>query len=286
MRFDQTAPLTGWVGVQASAADHDRVGRRAWIPAELKKRAFTLSEAEALGVSRRALEGQSWRRLGRGFYCWAGLKEDPWRLLVAWRKRLPPTAVFIGLTAAWLHRLDVDPIHPIEVVAAGVRSRAGLLVRQCSLEPSDVAQVRGLPATTVARTLRDLKRRLEPVEHLVLADAALRLGLGRHDEFAEPAGSPMETRLRWLLLKAGLPRPLVEVDLRDAENRFLGRADLYYPQARLIIEFDGANHRDRMTEDRRRQNAILSAGYQLLRFTSADLYQRPGAIVGQVRGAL
>jgi len=138
----------------------------------------------------------------------------------------------------------------------------------------------------VARTLRDLKRRLEPVEHLVLADAALRLGLGRHHDLAEPAQSPMETRLRWLLIQAGLPRPQVQVDVHDTSGRFLGRADLYYPQARLIIEFDGANHRDRMTEDLRRQNAILSAGYQLLRFTSADLYQRPGAIVGQVRGAL
>ena len=96
----------------------------------------------------------------------------------------------------------------------------------------------------------------------------------------------METRLRWLLIQAGLPRPQVQVDVHDTSGRFLGRADLYYPQARLIIEYDGANHRDRMTEDLRRQNAILSAGYQLLRFTSADLYQRPGAIVGQVRGAL
>ncbi len=92
----------------------------------------------------------------------------------------------------------------------------------------------------------------------------------------------METRLRWLLLKAGLPRPQVQVDLRDAKYRFLGRADLYYPQARLVIEYDGVNHRDRITEDLRRQNAILGAGYQLLRFTAADLNQRPDAVGAQV----
>jgi len=38
----------------------------------------------------------------------------------------------------------------------------------------------------------------------------------------------METRLRWLLLSAGLPQPEVQVDLRDDDGDFLGRADLYY----------------------------------------------------------
>ena len=78
----------------------------------------------------------------------------------------------------------------------------------------------------------------------------------------------METRLRWLLLEAGLPRVQVQVDRCDPKNRFLGRADLYYPR-RLgsRSSSDGASHRDRMTEDLRRQNAILSAGYQLLRLS-------------------
>ncbi len=92
----------------------------------------------------------------------------------------------------------------------------------------------------------------------------------------------METRLRWLLMQAGLPKPQVQVDLHNASGRFIGRADLYYPQARLVIEYDGANHRDRMTEDLRRQNAILGAGYQLLRFAAADLNQRPETAVAQV----
>jgi very-short-patch-repair endonuclease len=147
-------------------------------------------------------------------------------------------------------------------------------------------KVRRLPATTIARTLLDLIRRLSPVEHLVLADQALKLGLGRHHDLAEPAESPMETRLRWLLIDAGLPGPQVQVDLHNASGRFVGRADLYYPQARLVIEYDGANHRDRMTEDLRRQNAILSAGFRLLRFTFADVNERPHSVAAQVRNAL
>jgi very-short-patch-repair endonuclease len=189
----------------------------------------------------------------------------------------------MGFSAAWLHRLDVDPCHPIEVVAptqAGTRSRSGLVARHVALPSADVVTVRGLPATTIGRTLRDLRKRLTRVEFLVLADQALRLGLGRFDELAEPAESPMETRLRWLLMNAGLPRPEVQVTLS------FGRADLYYPQAKLVIEYDGANHRDRLVEDNRRQNLLLEAGFQLLRFTGADLAQRPDTIVALVRDAV
>ena len=72
----------------------------------------------------------------------------------------------------------------------------------------------------------------------------------------------METRLRWLMFSAGLPRPDVQVDLHDAEGGFLGRADLYYPAARLVVEFDGGNHRERLVSDDRRQNLLIGAGFR------------------------
>ena len=92
----------------------------------------------------------------------------------------------------------------------------------------------------------------------------------------------METRLRWLLVQAGLPRPEVQAPIPEAR----ARADLYYPQTRLIIEFDGGNHRDRMVEDNRRQNLLMNAGYQVLRFTASDLYNRPETVVRQVSAAV
>jgi hypothetical protein len=132
----------------------------------------------------------------------------------------------------------------------------------------------------------DLRGRLPRQEFLVLADQALRLKLGRFDNLAAPAESPMETRLRWLLPQAGLPCPEVQVDLHDSAGRFVGRADLYYPAARLVIEYDGANHRDRLVEDNRRQNLLFRAGFRLLRFTAADLGQHPETIVALVRNTL
>lgn len=253
---------------------------RPYIPIELKQRPFRLDEALAVGISRRALQGKSWERIGRGLYRWAKAPLDPWRLLVAWRSLLPPDAAFAGLTAAWLYRLDVDPCHPVEVIGHGIRSRPGLIVHDWERE---VVLVRGLRATTLQCTFRDLKRRLPEVELLVLADQALRLNLGRFHALAEPAESPMETRLRWCIIRAGLPTPQVQTRLHDAAGRFVGRADLFYPQSRLVIEYDGANHRDRLVEDNKRQNLLVSAGYRLLRFTSAD---QPELITAQVKKQL
>ena len=105
-------------------------------------------------------------------------------------------------------------------------------------------------------------------------------------EIAAAAESPMETRLRWLLLKRGMPRPEVQAELCDKAGRFVGRADLYYPTARLVVEFDGGSHRERLVSDDRRQNLLVSAGFQVLRFTAVDLRQHPEVIEAQVRGAL
>lgn len=244
----------------------------------MKKRPFTLAEARAAGVSLDALRRKSWRRIESEIYCRVGLQPDPWRVLAAWRSQLPRDAAFAGLTAAWLFHLDVDPCNPIEVVVPSeslVRSRRGLNVRRS--QGVDVALVRGLRATTLCRTFSDLRKRLSEVELLVLADQALRLNLGKFHELAERAESPMETRLRWTLIQAGLPRPQVQTRLS------FGRADLYYPHARLVIEYDGGNHRDRLVQDNRRQNKLVSAGFRVLRFTSAD---RPEVITTQVAEAL
>src|SRR5258708_31109455 len=110
--------------------------------------------------------------------------------------------------------------------------------------------------------------------------------LQRLGAMAAPAESPMETRLRWLLLQRGLPRPEVQTNLYDSKNRFVGRADLYYPTARLVLEYDGGNHRERLVEDDRRQNLLLNAGFRLLRFTAADIHNQPDDVESQVRSAL
>ena len=96
----------------------------------------------------------------------------------------------------------------------------------------------------------------------------------------------METRLRLLLVFAGLPRPEAQVRFHDSSGRFLGRPDLYYPTDRLGLEYDGGGHRDNLVADNQRQNRLVNAGFRLLRFTAADIYHPPEWVIGQVRLAI
>jgi uncharacterized protein DUF559 len=257
------------------------------------------------------LRGRAWRRLGSELYCWTGAREDMWKLLAAWHRRLPSDAVFAGASAGWVLGLDLCPNNPVEIVAppnTSVRSGDGLNVSRGEIAPNEVVSVRGLRVTSLHRTISDLCLRWSPVEALVAIDMAVAAGMTDADalcrhadatsgrpgarrlrvlaELAAPAESPMETRLRWLLIRAGLPHPDVQIDLRDGDGRFVGRADLYYPSARLVIEYDGDHHRARLVADNRRQNLLLNAGFRLLRFTAADIRQRPGTVVAQVWAAI
>jgi very-short-patch-repair endonuclease len=81
--------------------------------------------------------------------------------------------------------------------------------------------------------------------------------------------------LRLALVLGGLPKPEVQFELHDQAGRFVARADLYYRTARLVLEYDGETHRESITEDDRRQNRLTGIGHRLLRYTSADVYQRP-----------
>jgi hypothetical protein len=221
-----------------------------------------------------------------------------------------PHAVFSGRTAAWLHGLDL-PWKPLEVTVPDghASGRASVLLRRSRLTPQEVSIHEGLRVTTPLRTVTDLGRKLKTVEGVIALDMALHAGLvplsdlrafvARHGgakgvarlraavELADAgAESPMETRLRLLLCRAGLPRPESQVELLDEGGRFLGRTDLYYPEQRLTIEYDGGTHRDSLAEDDRRQNRILEANYRLLRFTADDVSKNPQAVVHQVAAAL
>lgn len=223
---------------------------------------------------------------------------------------MPPTYAFSSRTAAWLLGLDVPPCDPIEVTvdrSVGIRARARVKLRRARLFESEVIAMHELRITCPLRTVRDLGSGPDIVEAVIAIEMALRAGIVTLADVAnfvdshpgekgiarlrqavsvvEPRSeSPMETRLRMQLITARLPNPCVQAEIRDSHGQFLGRADLYYPDRLLIIEYDGANHRDRLTADMRRQNALLSAGYHLLRFTAADL-NLPGFVAAQVHHA-
>jgi uncharacterized protein DUF559 len=286
-----------------------RMAPRPLVPRSLTHGSFTTVDARNAGLTPGQLRGASWRRIGPATYIWKGLDEDD-RLvrLRAVLKRLPPGSAFSGLTAAWLHGIDVGPCDPIEAIApvnSGVSARSGIRLRRATLDDGDVASVREMPTTSLVRTLADLSQQLSLTEAVVIADAALHSRRVRLEQLrtwagpnnhrhgvrkfrsvinlAEPrAESPMESRLRMLLILAGLPRPAAQVSIYDRNGRFVGRPDLYYEEQRLGIEYDGASHRDSLAEDNRRQNLLLSAGVSLVRFTAGDVLHRSETVASQV----
>ena len=282
------------------------------VPAELTRGPFTIVEARQAGLTRRQLQGTSWRRISSSLYVWVALRDDPALLLAALHRRLPVEAAFSGKTAAWLHGLDLPPCDPVEVTipeSCGISARAGMVVRRGELADHDVVELREMRVTSAVRTMADLSSRLPLVEAVVAMDMALhreavdleqlhaylatharRKGvacLRQVVELAEPASeSAMETRLRLLLVQAGLPPPEAQVPLYDERGRFLGRPDLYYRAQRLGVEYDGGSHRDSLLEDNRWQNRLLNAGFRLLRFAAADVHRTPDSVVAVVRAAL
>jgi uncharacterized protein DUF559 len=285
------------------------VGRRPQLPPNCLEGPFTVAAARAGGLTLRQVRGEQWQRLGPGVYGRSRLPATPLLALETVALRLPPEAAFSGRTGGWLHRMPLDPCDPIEVTVPrdiGVSARSGVLLRRVPLLPSEVVRINGLRVTAPLRTVTDLGRRLPLIEAVVAVDLALHAGLVELDTLqtlppirghgmaqlrrvialAEPlAESPAETRLRLILVLAGLPRPTAQMPLLDANGEAFGRGDLCYEQARLVIEYDGATHKESLTEDAQRQNRIIAAGYRILRFTAADL-RRPELIVAQVRAAL
>jgi hypothetical protein len=100
--------------------------------------------------------------------------------------------------------------------------------------------------------------------------------------------SPMETRLRLILVGGGLPEPVIHFAVRDADGFFVATPDLAYVQERIAIEYEGVAHQaDRLVylEDIARREALRRAGWLVILVVS-DHMSRPQLVVRRVAEAL
>ena len=97
------------------------------------------------------------------------------------------------------------------------------------------------------------------------------------------SGSPMETRLRLLLVLAGLPRPEVQWVVQDPAPRG-GVVGPRLSRHRVGIEYEGGEHTrpDRVLRDIGRAPAV-DLGWRVYRFTKLEIYTEPDLIVAEVR---
>jgi very-short-patch-repair endonuclease len=190
------------------------------------------------------------------------------------------------------------------------RERPGLLVHRDRIAPGEVVRVGDVVVTHPVRTAWDLARRLDLVEAVVAVDR-----LANHRRFnpdlvlnfpvhyprargnnlvyevlahAERySGSPMESRLRMLLVLAGLPRPAAQYAVQDPAARTAVWLDLAYPDLRIGIEYDGEEHTapDRVLRDIGRGTRLLDRDWWVYRYTKHEIRQQPELIVEEVARA-
>jgi very-short-patch-repair endonuclease len=133
-------------------------------------------------------------------------------------------------------------------------------------------------------------------EDLEIALRIARLGPGRRDarvavDLSQAlTESPGESWARVLFVSLGLPTVEPQVVMRDERGRFVGRVDFLFRAQRTIVEFDGlvkyggADGRQALIDEKRREDALRSLGYQVVRLTWRDLHD-PGLVARLIKEA-
>jgi very-short-patch-repair endonuclease len=276
--------------------------------------AFRGSAAIAAGVvTAKVLRGPRYVRLFPDTY--VRRSKDPpdlWLRSLAAYRYVEGRGVLSGHSAATLLGADCAADNaPAEVTVpgGGQREHPGLLVHRGALAPAEVRPCRGVVVTSGQRTAYDIGRRPGLVDAVVALDALANacrfdpadvLALAqRHPRGCRDlrravaladrrAGSPMETRLRLILVLGGLPTPEVQFPVLDDVRRRAVWLDLAYPAQRIGIEYEGADHTrpERVLLDAGRYTRLVDAGWRIYRFTKYQVYAEPDEIVATITRAL
>jgi hypothetical protein len=283
------------------------------MPNRLLPGVFVGSQAIADGLlTRRQLRERSYRRLVQGVYADPSLPMNH-RLRCAGVALLLPEGSAIGghSAAAWYGAPFAGTHDPVTVLRPpGVlwKGPREVRVHQTEVAPADVEFHEGVPVSSALRTAWDVMA-LEPLGTAVAAlDAMVRAGnlriadlsamadagtgqwgvsrVRRAVPLVDPrAESKPESLVRVALVLADLePVPQYEI---LADGVLLGRVDFAWPDARLIVEYEGAHHFEQaqIVRDDARFERLIAAGWRVIRLSAADLRDLD-AVVARVRAAL
>lgn len=272
---------------------------------------ITTATARESGVTRGALRGREWQKRSHGLYRPAGQAVSPGDGLVADALALLGDGGVLGGWAALRAQgnLWFDGVRGGGQRRPMVHCRPGsqLRVRSCvqpfrgALYGHEFAELEGFAMATMARAAYDEMRLAPSVRSAVkIADMAVSrvhdwphtsldaLGsvIGSHHKTrglvqarrafslaCDRSASSLETTTRLIaVLDADLSGLLVNVPIFDGEGVLLGVADLLEPQSGLILETDGAHHREaaQHADDNVREESYERAGLVVVRVSALD----------------
>lgn len=268
---------------------------------------FTRAQARAAGWAdsrqRRLLRDGLWVSIAGSSFRHRTVDEGPWQRAwaVALSGRVPSHST---AAAIWGYVVTDESCHGIVDHGGGPSSR--LIDHRLHLPGSDVVRVAGMPITTEFRTLVDLlcgqrvevslgtitdglrRGLLEPADLLLIARSARGRTGARHARvIAEScAGNPWSV-LEWRF--QGMARSIAggwrfNVDVSDGRG-VIGPVDALHEGCGIVIELDGKRFHgpERFQLDRTRDQRLVAMGYVVLRFTWADLEERPDEVLAIIR---
>ena len=291
------------------------------LPPEFRDEPFLVAEARRAGLTRARLGGRDLARPFRGLRVAGNAPASVRELCGAYVARMPPTHVFSHLTAASLHGMPLPQwaladrrLHVTVPASNRPPQMRGIVGHQLRGLQMDVELLGGLPVTSPIQTWFDLGSLLYRDDLVAAADflcagreprytpfelraAATRLvgrrGCRRLREAASIArarvDSAKETEVRLLLVDAGLPEPVVNLELTDAAGRFVARVDLAWSDWRVCIEYEGDGHRTDRAQfrtDITRRERVEDLGWRMIRVTDDDLQNGGRELLRRVRAAL
>lgn len=273
---------------------------------------FTHADAVAAGISPSRLRTRAYRRLFHGVYVDSSAVTTAHLRARAALKLFPDGAWASHATAARIHDVPLPAIADEHVSVGEARHRRhhrGVRTHVCG--SAEVMVVAGVRVSSACQMFVELAGLVGLVDLVVVGDHLVRRGTvtveqlvafcagSRHRSarraraaasyVRERVDSPMETRLRMLLVLAGLPEPRVNLEVRTGDGTLLRRYDLTYPEARAIVEYDGRQHIEReenWESDLDRREAIDDDEWRILVVTAKGIYRHPGRTVDRVHRLL
>ena len=174
------------------------------------------------------------------------------------------------------------PVHVTVPGTAGRQQRRRIRThRSLVLDRRECASRRGVPVTTPARTIADLRRTVggAEVRRAVRQAEVLGLPLGAAVE-SDGTRSELERRFLAICRRHGLPTPEVDARLGDLRVDFLWRRE------RLVVETDGYRYhrgREAFEVDRERDARLNLLGFRPLRFTQRQLVNDAATVVATLK---
>jgi very-short-patch-repair endonuclease len=278
------------------------------------RRPFTRRDALAAGITAKQLRGTRYRTLLAGVHISAAVPLTPTVLARAALVTQLPCAVVTHHSAARILGAPVPASHVQHVTVPTRderRRRQGVRCHVAALGAAERMVMHGVQITAPRRLFVEMAEYLSLVELVVLGDwlvrqqhvtcASLveycRSTSDRHVVAARRAASyvrervdsPMETRLRMLLVLAGLPEPEVNRVVRDDHGNVLLRLDLSYPAVKVAVEYDGRQHTELVEQrhrDLERRDDLDDGDWRLVVVTSKGVFVEPEVTLQRVWRAL